>query len=497
MRKITVFAPTVTEQKHIRVAAYCRVSTDDTDQKHSYDAQKLYFFRQYQNSRDSELVEVYADFGTSGTRAETRPEFMRMLDDCRCGKIDRIVCKSISRFARNTKDCLTALRELKKLGVTVLFEKEGIDTSRVADEIMITIMEGLAQEESGSISRNIRWSLKRKMAKGTLKIARVPYGYCKDSDGNLKIEKKTAAVVQRIYKLYLSGMGARKIAVLFNTEKIPSPTGIVWNHNTIVKILKQEKYIGDIQWQKTYSVFMGEKNCINHGDVDSFYLRDVHPAIISRETFLKAQQIRAGSGKGKKREELFNPFRGKIRCSCGRSYFLVKNKRPYWECTGRFDLKKPCNNNIFYYDELETAWERFCTKLQTHADEILTPVLIQLELLEEAVQEGEFSKLREQADDARQRRYMLCKLCSEGCISREKFLIAESELEAEIADLTGKIDRISSSFDNTTEQAELLYKAISSTLPDRLPDIILNEAVVENRKITFRLIGDLHFEEVL
>ena len=132
---------------------------------------------------------------------------------------------------------------------------------------------------------------------------------------------------------------------------------------------------------------MGEKNCINRGNTDSFYIRDSHPAIISRENFLKAQQIRAVSGKVKKREELFNPFRGKICCSCGRSYFLVKNKRPYWECTGRFDLKKPCNNGIFYYDEMEFAWEKFCDKLRSHADEILTSVLIQLELLEETVQE--------------------------------------------------------------------------------------------------------------
>ena len=242
---------------------------------------------------------------------------------------------------------------------------------------------------------------------------------------------------------------------------------------------------------------MGEKNCINRGNTDSFYIRDSHPAIISRENFLKAQQIRAVSGKVKKREELFNPFRGKICCSCGRSYFLVKNKRPYWECTGRFDLKKPCNNGIFYYDEMEFAWEKFCDKLRSHADEILTSVLIQLELLEETVQNGEISALQEQADDARQRRYMLCKLCSEGCISREKFLIAESELESEIADLTEKIDRISGSFVSTAEQAELLYKAVSTNLPERLTDIILNEAVVEKRKITFNLIGGLHFEEVL
>ena len=157
------------------------------------------------------------------------------MSDCRAGKIDRVVTKSLSRFARNTKECLTALREMKKLGVTVHFEKEGIDTANVSDEIMITIMEGLAQEEAASISRNVRWSLKRRMANGTLGIARVPYGY-KKVDGTLIIEEKQAEVVRRIFALYLSGTGAKAIAVQLNDDNIPSPTGTKWNNVTVLKI---------------------------------------------------------------------------------------------------------------------------------------------------------------------------------------------------------------------------------------------------------------------
>jgi DNA invertase Pin-like site-specific DNA recombinase len=269
MRKVRIVEPTSpmgTAKK--KIAAYCRVSTESTTQANSYEMQKQYFTHYFANSTTEELTEVYADIG-SGTGTSNRPEFLRMLDDCRRGKIDRIVTKSLSRFARNTKDCITTLRDLKKLGVSVLFEKEGIDTARVTDEIMITIMEGLAQEESASISRNVRWSIKRRMQNGTLGIARVPYGYIK-VDGKLEIEEEKAAVVRRIFSLYLSGNGAMRIAVLLNEENIPSPTGIKWNNITIFKILKQEKYIGDIRWQKTYSVFMGKKWLINHGEQESY-----------------------------------------------------------------------------------------------------------------------------------------------------------------------------------------------------------------------------------
>ncbi len=254
---MTVIPPKAALMHRTRIAAYCRVSTDSAEQKHSYDIQKQYFSNLYRSKPDCELVDIYADLGLSGTKADSRPELQRLLDDCRRGKIDRVICKSISRFARNTKDCLTILRELKELGVTAVFEKEGIDTARISDEIMVTIMEGLAQEESHSISRNIRWSIRRKMAAGTLKIARVPYGYQKNKAGDLVIDAPKAAIIRRIFSLYLNGIGARKIAAILNDERIPSPTGTAWNQMTILKMLRQEKYIGDVLWQKTYSEFMG------------------------------------------------------------------------------------------------------------------------------------------------------------------------------------------------------------------------------------------------
>ena len=164
MRNITRMNQELTQIRKLRVGAYCRVSTMLSDQRNSYDIQKSYFRQMFDRSVTEELVNVYADLGISGTKSETRPEFQRMLDDCRNGRIERIYTKSISRFARNTKDFLVTLRELKKLGVTVVFEKEGIDTARISDEIMVTIMEGLAQEESGSIKK---YKMEHKTKNGT------------------------------------------------------------------------------------------------------------------------------------------------------------------------------------------------------------------------------------------------------------------------------------------------------------------------------------------
>lgn len=171
--------PTITEEKavKIRCAAYCRVSSDSEEQLNSFMAQTRYYEKAFEKSDREQLVDIYADEGITGTREDNRDEFQRMISDCRKGRIDRIYTKSISRFARNTKDCLKNIRELKSLGITVLFEKENIDTANMTDEMMITIMGGLAQEESTSISQNLRWGIKKRMENGTIKMCKAAFGY--------------------------------------------------------------------------------------------------------------------------------------------------------------------------------------------------------------------------------------------------------------------------------------------------------------------------------
>ena len=454
-RKITVIEPlNLTIVKKARVAAYCRVSSDKSEQTNSYSVQKAYFTNLYADSETEELVGVYADIG-SGTSNIYRTEFLRMLDDCRHRRIDRIITKSLSRFARNTKECLQTLRELKKLGVTVAFEKECIDT------------------------------------------ARVPYGYVKNRKKQIVIDEPAAAVIRRIFSLYLSGDGARKIAVLFTEEGIPSPTGKAWSNVTIFKILRQEKYIGDIRWQKTYSTFMGEKWKINHGEEDSFYVRDCLPPVISREEFIAAQTLRKRNTRTAK-NTTDSPFRGKTKCTCGRSFSLVKKGRKYfWECSGKYDLQRPCGNPVFADASYHAAWERMCIKLRKYADKIIFPCIEQCERLEDNLVSGEITALEKQYDELSHRKYVLSSLCANGCITREKFIKADADADAEMGTIKKRLDTLNEQCDDTSDQLETLYKMICKMTVNQLLKTVLVNAVSDGKTVTFELLGGLKFEEVL
>ena len=494
MRKMTAIRQSAPKKKKQRVAAYCRVSTDRTEQQHSFEMQRMYFEKTFADSDTSELVEIYTDT-TSGTSALYRPGFQRLMSDCRAGKIDCVVTKSLSRFARNTKECLTTLREMKKLGVTVHFEKEGIDTANVSDEIMITIMEGLAQEEAASISRNVRWSLKRRMANGTLGIARVPYGY-KKVDGKLIVDEKQSEVVKRIFSLYLSGTGAKAIAVLLNDDNIPSPTGTKWNNVTVLKILRQEKYIGDIRWQKTYSTFMGNKWKINHGEQESYYIRDCLPPIISREDFIAAQSLRERNTR-KPNKTNSSPFRGKTKCTCGRSFYFKNREKPLWECSGKYSTVNPCSNPTFLDADYHRAWNRMCLKLRDYADEVILPCLDLFELAEESLISDEVLQMREQEEELSKRKYVLCSLCSQGCITTEKLLTLQNEIDAELYEIEQKLSLIDGQGDETIDELTTLYRLIAGTSSDKLIKLILKNVVSDGRTVEFELLGGLRVKEVL
>ena len=253
MPKVTIIQPTKPDDSgKIRAAAYCRVSTNTADQHHSYTVQMEYYTRLFENSTTELLVGIYADEGISGTGSENRNDFQRMLRDCRKGKIDRIYTKSISRFARNTKDCLLYIRELRTLGVSVFFEKENIDTGRITDEMMLTIMGGLAQEESTSLAQNMRWGVRKRMQNGTYKIGIPPYGY-RMADGELVIEESEAAVVRQIYAWFLEGNGVMRITQMLNAAGYPTSNGLEkWGKAHVRYILSNERYAGDTVLQKTF-----------------------------------------------------------------------------------------------------------------------------------------------------------------------------------------------------------------------------------------------------
>ena len=450
MAEITVIQPNQTAAP-VRCGAYCRVSTGSEEQMHSIAAQRLAFLS------GGSLVDVYSDVA-SGTNAQ-RPGLLRLLADCRSGRVNRVVTKSISRFARNTRDCLAILRELREMGVTVFFEKENIDTARIADEMMIAVMGGLAQEESNSISRNVRWSLRRRMAAGTLGVARVPYGYDK-VNGTLTVNEAQAAVVRRIFALYGSGLGARSIANMLNAEELPSPTGGLWNNGTIFKMLTQEKYLGDIRWQKTASVFMGMSRR-NTGQSDSYYVTACHEPIIDRQTFEMAQTIRQQSIRtGSKTNG--SPFRRKLVCGlCGRSYYYVGAARAYWQCSGRFDPIKPCSNGLIHDDDLHRMWQQQQTKLIRHADVIIDPLLRQLKQINQTGDNSDLTQLNE----IRKRKTALRKMCAEGCFGYGELMTAENELNSEMVEIAQRLEQQTGRCEALLSELEQLRKDVFNCKP--------------------------------
>ena len=271
-----------------RVAAYARVSMEKDAMLHSLAAQVSYYSERIQRNPKWEYAGVFADFGLTGTK-ETRPEFQRMLKECREGKIDLILVKSISRFARNTLALLNTVRELKGLGIGVYFEEQKLDTLSGDGEFMLTILASFAQEESRSVSENCKWRIRKKFEQG-IPTGFGMYGY-EVRNGSFAIKPEEAAVVRRIFQMYLDGMGSVKIMKLLTEEGVPAPLGGLWNASVVMEILKNEKYVGDLLLQKFYTNNHVEKKRFhNRGELPQYFVGEDHEPIIDRETFDAVQR---------------------------------------------------------------------------------------------------------------------------------------------------------------------------------------------------------------
>jgi DNA invertase Pin-like site-specific DNA recombinase len=281
------------ETPKTRVAAYCRVSTDSDEQATSYETQVNHYTEFIKKNPAWKFAGIYADDGISGTNTKKRENFNRMIDDCMNGKIDLVITKSISRFARNTLDCLKYIRKLKDVNIPVFFEKENINTMDAKGEVLITIMASLAQQESQSLSQNVKLGFQYRYQQGKVQVNHNWFlGYTKDQDGNLIIDPEEAKVVRRIYREYLEGASMPDIARGLMADGIL--TGghhKKWCVSTIQGILSNEKYMGDALLQKTYTVdFLSKKRVMNNGIVPQYYVENSHPAIIPKEIYFRAQE---------------------------------------------------------------------------------------------------------------------------------------------------------------------------------------------------------------
>jgi len=347
-----------------KVAAYCRVSTDQAEQLSSYEAQVTYY-TSYINSRaDYEMAGIYADEGISATSTKKREQFNRMIEDCKAGKIDMIITKSISRFARNTLDCLTFVRLLKALGIGVIFEKENINSLDSKGEVLLSILSSLAQDESRSVSENSTWGIRRRFEQGKLHVNHTKFlGYDKDGSGNLVINTKQAKTVRRIYKDFLDGKSTNYIARELEHDRVPNWNNKPkWPESTVRKMLSNEKFKGEALLQKTYTVdFLTKKRAENTGQVPQYYVSESHPAIIDKDMWESAQLemerrkvYLAEHGIQKVYGTNDNPFAGRVICgTCGHIFGRKvwnstneKLRKHIWQCDAKYKVKgvKGCDS---------------------------------------------------------------------------------------------------------------------------------------------------------
>ena len=349
-----------------RVAAYCRVSTDSEEQLTSYQNQMRVYTEMIAANKEWEFAGLYADEGISGTRADKRPEFQRMIRDCQNGKIDYIITKSVSRFARNTVECLEYIRSLKAQGIGIFFEEQNIDTLKSDSELYLVIYAGFAQSESESISKHITWTYRKKFEEGKVSFQYKNFlGYRKGKDKQPEIVPEEAAIVERIYEMFLAGQPIKMIAQTLQAEKIEIPgKNLSFSKNMIMNILRNEKYCGDCILQKTVTVdCISKTRKANQGEAPMYIVENNHPAIISREVFnrvqeelIRRQALRAKSDKtsitatGKYSKYALTEV---LQCAeCGSRYRRVTwtahgRKKIVWRCISRLDYgTKHCKDSI-------------------------------------------------------------------------------------------------------------------------------------------------------
>ena len=364
-----------------KVAGYARVSTDHDEQLTSYEAQLDYYTTLIKGHDDWEFAGMYSDEGVTGTSVKKREGFQTMVADALAGKIDLIITKSVSRFARNTVDSLSTIRELKEHGTEVFFEKENIWTFDSKGELLITIMSSLAQEESRSISENVTWGHRKRMADGKVAVAYSRFiGYDKGEDGNLVVNPEEAKTIKLIYGEFLAGLSYRAIADKLTSLGIKTPGGkYKWCQGTVKSILKNEKYKGDALLQKFYTAdFLTKKQVTNHGEIPQYYVEDNHEAIIEPAVFDRVQDM-IKERAGRKGYSGVTIFSSKIQCGCCGAWYgskvwhsTDKYRRVVWQCNARFKDKTHCHTPHLTEDEIREAFVRVVNSLITDREEILT-----------------------------------------------------------------------------------------------------------------------------
>ena len=446
-----------------KVCAYARVSTDSEEQLTSYSSQIKYYSDKIKSNPEWEFVGVYADEGISGTGVKKRTEFKKMIDDALKGKIDIILAKSISRFARNTLDTLKYVRLLREHHVDIHFEKENIKTLDMDSEMFLTFYSAFAQAESESISQNIKLGIKAKMKRGEMANGAAPYGYVWNKQNKqLEIDEDQAEIVREVFNLYCSGKGAKTISKILNDRCVPTYSkGKKWYPTSIISMITNEKYVGDIIGRKHYVESpITHKMVRNFGEKEKYYVKNHHESIITRDVWDKAQEIYIKRSKslipdGSKHQSKFSmryAFSSKIVCGfCGENYTRRVNgtqengkKLCYWRCTNKVYRKEDCTHSISLREDLlETMFIELYNNLicNNHKNKTRLFQMIK-EVLENNDYQNDKNKLEKEKQTTQDKLLELVDLKLEKVIDKDTYMLKEKELKENLDSINCKLQDI-------------------------------------------------------
>ena len=474
----------------IRLAAYCRVSSDSTDQLHSFAAQIRYYSEYTAKHLEYELVDIYADEGLTGTEMKKRDELNRLIRDCKKGLIDRIIVKSVSRFARNTEELLVTLRMLTDLGVSVYFEEQGIDSSKLNMEMIVTFPGMAAQQESVNISGNMRWSYQKRMQSGEFNCTCPAYGFDL-INGQMVINETEAIVIRRIFNLYLQGFGMQAIANMLNEDGIPRRYGHThWYSGTIKYVLTNERYMGDAVLQKKFTTeTLPFRKVRNKGQLPKYYVENSNPPIVSRETYEAVQELMRSRQTNERKVNTY-PLSTKLRCpECGRSFRRIVTKgTAYWTCSGRSAGATDCDNRRVREDMVYEAFTDMVIKLKTNQADLLGTLIRQID---------------KEIADLGAKNLVITRLHTSGVLDAADYAKQTSEIGNRITDL-----RIERRKKLTEDEDDILldtlkelngileeYEPTAEFDNDLFEQIVQDITVNDNTQITFRLLGDIQLTE--
>lgn len=516
-RQITKIEAARPTARNLRVAAYCRVSTTNEDQLTSIENQLEHYSAQIKNHEGWELAGIYVEEGVSGTKKEIRPELNRMLDDCRAGEIDLILTKSISRFSRNVTDCLDMVHTLTDLGIRIIFEKENLDTGDRSNDFILSILSTLAEEESHSISDNMKWSIQKRMQDGIYHQSKAPYGYrwSNGSNGDMIPDPLEAAIVRWMYDKVLEGKGTSRIARELNEAGIPSPQNSVWCGSTVRAILKNPANIGDVMMNKSYKD-RNFKSHLNLGEKPLYYQEAHHEGLVNKETFdlANAAMVQRGKEKGngpqppemrvKHRDPHTNryAFSGKLVCGeCGaklvrRTQYTKKGKRYHWACATHEQGKDLCQMKKVLEDNIQNAFVTMIKKLQ-YASFLLDDYCEEVLARERREHRERLTQINEGLKQNTESRHRLTLLLQSGCIEPVSFNQEWIKLENTATSLKEERNKVMHAKDNPVVEFRSFVRSFKGeTFPDEeFPNLVEKVIIHSQMKYTFVLACGLRLTE--